>query len=60
VGCPGEDVLTELPWTQWLTLTALATAGWAVALHLWFLPVYLILLSMTPAMDAAHRRWVRS
>jgi len=119
----GEDVLTELPWTQWLTLvfqvvpvfflvggyanaaslrshrarggnggswlqrrvvrllapttayvglatlavaawratganpTTLATAGWAVALHLWFLPVYLFLLSMTPMLHAAHRRW---
>jgi fucose 4-O-acetylase-like acetyltransferase len=35
----------------------LATAGWAVALQLWFLPVYLILLALTPAMHAAHRRW---
>ncbi|WP_433190157.1 acyltransferase family protein [Actinoallomurus sp. CA-150999] len=35
----------------------LASAGWGVALHLWFLPVYLALLSITPALHAAHRRW---
>jgi hypothetical protein len=35
----------------------LATAGWAVALQLWFLPVYLVLLVLTPVMHAAHRRW---
>ncbi|WP_460347343.1 acyltransferase family protein [Actinoallomurus acanthiterrae] len=35
----------------------LESAGWAVALHLWFLPVYLGLLAMTPALHAAHRRW---
>ncbi|HEV2346163.1 MAG TPA: acyltransferase family protein, partial [Actinocrinis sp.] len=32
-------------------------AGWAVALHLWFLPVYLILTLLTPVSYAAHRRW---
>ncbi|GAA4611985.1 acyltransferase [Actinoallomurus liliacearum] len=32
-------------------------AGWAVALHLWFLPVYLGLLAATPGLHAAHRRW---
>lgn len=37
--------------------TGLATAGWTVALQLWFLPVYLVLLTLTPAMHAAHRRW---
>jgi hypothetical protein len=35
----------------------LALAGWAVALHLWFLPVYLLLTLLTPALYAAHRRW---
>ena len=35
----------------------LALAGWAVALHLWFLPVYLLLTLLTPAMYAAHRRY---
>ncbi len=32
-------------------------AGWLVALHLWFLPVYLLLAALTPALLAAHRRW---
>jgi fucose 4-O-acetylase-like acetyltransferase len=32
-------------------------AGWLVALHLWFLPVYMALIALTPAMLAAHRRW---
>src|SRR6266568_464002 len=35
----------------------LAQAGWLVALHLWFLPVYLLLIVLTPVMLAAHRRW---
>jgi fucose 4-O-acetylase-like acetyltransferase len=35
----------------------LALAGWAVALHLWFLPVYLVLTLLTPTLYAAHRRW---
>ena len=35
----------------------LAEAGWLVALHLWFLPVYLLLIALTPVMLAAHRRW---
>ncbi|MEV5704997.1 acyltransferase [Actinoallomurus sp. NPDC052274] len=35
----------------------LARAGWAVAFHLWFLPVYLGLLAATPGLHAAHRRW---
>jgi hypothetical protein len=34
----------------------LAQAGWLVALQLWFLPVYLLLIALTPAMLAAHRR----
>lgn len=32
-------------------------AAWLVALQLWFLPVYLLLAAMTPALLAAHRRW---
>ena len=32
-------------------------AGWLVALHLWFLPVYLLLAALTPPLLAAHRRW---
>lgn len=35
----------------------LAQAGWLVALQLWFLPVYLVLIALTPLMLAAHRRW---
>lgn len=35
----------------------LARAGWLVALQLWFLPVYLLLIALTPLMLAAHRRW---
>jgi fucose 4-O-acetylase-like acetyltransferase len=34
-----------------------AQAGWLVALQLWFLPVYLLLIALTPVMLAAHRRW---
>lgn len=37
--------------------TELDQAGWLVALQLWFLPVYLLLIVLTPAMLAAHRRW---
>ena len=35
----------------------LAQAGWLTALQLWFLPVYLLLIALTPALLAAHRRW---
>jgi len=35
----------------------IAAAGWLVALQLWFLPVYLVLIALTPVMLAAHRRW---
>lgn len=35
----------------------LAQAGWLVALQLWFLPVYLLLMALTPVLLAAHRRW---
>jgi peptidoglycan/LPS O-acetylase OafA/YrhL len=35
----------------------LAQAGWAVGLQLWFLPVYLLLIALTPALLRAHRRW---
>ena len=37
--------------------SALAYAGWAVALQLWFLAVYLLVVSLTPIAVAAHRRW---
>jgi len=32
-------------------------AGWAVAMHLWFLAVYLIVVSLTPIAIAAQQRW---
>ena len=35
----------------------IAEAGWLVALQLWFLPVYLVLIALTPPLLAAHRRW---
>ncbi|WP_128378059.1 acyltransferase family protein [Streptomyces cavernae] len=35
----------------------LALVGWAMAMQLWFLPVYLLLSALTPALHAAHRRW---
>ncbi|MCV7226009.1 acyltransferase family protein [Mycolicibacterium komossense] len=35
----------------------LAFGGWAVAMHLWFIPVYLVVLALTPLASAAHQRW---
>ncbi|MGW2248716.1 acyltransferase family protein [Kitasatospora sp. NPDC001660] len=35
----------------------LARTGWYLALHLWFLPVYLLLIALTPVLLVAHRRW---
>ncbi|MFD8815048.1 acyltransferase [Streptomyces sp. NPDC059627] len=35
----------------------LALVGWAMAMQFWFLPVYLVLSALTPALYAAHRRW---
>ena len=35
----------------------LSQAAWALALHLWFLAVYLVLLLLTPALYWAHRRY---
>ncbi len=37
--------------------STLEYAGWAVAMHLWFLAVYLVVVSLTPSAIAAHRRW---
>ncbi len=34
-----------------------AQAGWLVALQLWFLPVYRLLIVLTPVMLTAHQRW---
>ncbi len=35
----------------------LELGGWAVAMHLWFLAVYLMMVVLTPIAVAAHRRW---
>ena len=35
----------------------LAFGGWAVAMHLWFVPVYLVVVALTPVAMAADRRW---
>lgn len=32
-------------------------AGWAVAMHLWFLAVYVVMVLATPTAVAAQRRW---
>ncbi|OBA60573.1 hypothetical protein A5647_14255 [Mycobacterium sp. 1100029.7] len=32
-------------------------AGWAVAMHLWFLAVYVLVVSLTPIAVGAQRRW---
>ena len=35
---------------------AVAEAGWLAALQLWFLPAYLLLIALTPAVLTVHRR----
>ncbi|MEB3984359.1 acyltransferase [Mycobacterium sp. 663a-19] len=35
----------------------LKLAGWALGTHLWFLAVYVLVVSLTPIAIAAHRRW---
>ncbi|UXA11345.1 acyltransferase [Mycobacterium sp. SMC-8] len=37
--------------------SVLALGGWAVAMHLWFLAVYLMVVALTPVAVAAHRRF---
>ena len=37
--------------------SVLEYAGWAVAMHLWFLAMYLVVVSLTPIAIAAQRRW---
>ncbi|MDQ4028901.1 MAG: acyltransferase, partial [Actinomycetota bacterium] len=32
-------------------------AAWLVAIHLWFLAIYLVVVAAAPMMLAAHRRW---
>lgn len=31
--------------------------AWAVAMHLWFIPIYLVVVMLTPLAVAAHQRW---
>ena len=45
-------------------LSAVGVAGselefgaWAVAMHLWFLGIYVLVVALTPVAVAAHRRW---
>lgn len=35
----------------------IAEGGWLVSLQLWFLPVYLLMIALTPPLLAAHRRY---
>jgi hypothetical protein len=35
----------------------IALVGMLVTRQLWFLPIYLVLIALTPVMYAAHRRW---
>lgn len=37
--------------------SVLELGGWAVAMHLWFLAVYLMVVALTPIAVAANRRW---
>ena len=37
--------------------SVLEYAGWAVAMHLWFLAVYVVVVSLTPIAIAAQARW---
>lgn len=37
--------------------SVLALGGWAVAMHLWFLAVYLMVVALTPVAVAAHARF---
>lgn len=37
--------------------SVLELGGWAVAMHLWFLAVYLMVVSLTPVAVAAHQRF---
>lgn len=37
--------------------TTIAISGWVVSLQLWFIPIYLVMMTLTPLAVAAHRRW---
>ena len=49
-------VVAALDWRH-VAGSTLEYAGWAVAMHLWFLAVYLVVVSLTPVAIAAQRRW---
>jgi len=49
-------VVLVLDWRH-IAGSTLEYAGWAVAMHLWFLAVYLAVVSLTPVAIAAQRRW---
>ena len=49
-------VVVALDWRH-VAGSTLEYAGWAVAMHLWFLAVYLVVVSLTPVAIAAQRRW---
>ena len=52
-------VLVAVAVLDWVGVgrSPLRFGGWAVAMHLWFVPIYLALLTLTPVAVAAHRRW---
>ena len=58
--CAGRDWRRHFPTppgtASALRFTRLRGAGWAVAMHLWFLAVYLAVVSLTPIAIAAQRR----
>lgn len=49
-------VVVVLDWRH-VAGSTLEYAGWAVAMHLWFLAVYLVVVSLTPVGIAAQQRW---
>ncbi|WP_428363419.1 acyltransferase family protein [Mycolicibacterium sp.] len=50
-------VLMAVLLTAGIDGSVLELGGWAVAMHLWFLAVYLMVVALTPVAVAAHRRW---
>jgi fucose 4-O-acetylase-like acetyltransferase len=51
------EVAVELALAAGAPAAEVAEAGWVTGLQLWFLPVYLLLIALTPALLAAHRRF---
>jgi len=49
-------IVVVLDWRH-IAGSTLEYAGWAVAMHLWFLAVYLVVVALTPVAIAAQRRW---